>query len=324
MTYFIRRVLQSIPALLILSIILFFLIRMTPGGPLAALERNPDVPREQIQMLREQMGLDKPLIVQYVLWLKGIVLHGDLGVSYKFHRPVAEMIMERIPNTLVLVGISFFLALIMAIPIGILSARKPYSFFDYLMTTFSFMGQSVPVYWLGLMMIIIFYVTLKNPLTGLPLLPVGSMHTTGKENDLLDTIVHLILPVSTLSLAWAAWYSRFLRASMLDVLHEDFVRTARAKGLVENLVVYRHAFRNAFIPLVTLIAMDMPSLFSGALFTETVFSWPGMGRLFWDAAKTRDYSVLLGVVIINASLIIFFNLLADILYGILDPRVKHK
>jgi peptide/nickel transport system permease protein len=323
LTYFIRRLLQTIPALLILSIILFSLIRLTPGGPLAYLERNPDVPREQIQLLREKMGLDKPLPIQYLRWMEGILLHGDLGMSYKFHRPVTEMIFERIPNTFLLVGISFILTLIIAIPIGILSARKPYSFFDYVATTFSFMGQSIPVYWLGLMMIIIFYMTLKNPITGLPLLPVGSMHTTGKENDFWDTAVHFILPVVTLSLAWAAWYSRFLRASMLEVFHEDYIRTARAKGLPENSVVYHHGFRNAVIPLITLIALDLPSLFAGALFTETVFSWPGMGRLFWDAAKTRDYNVLLGVVIINAVLIMFCNLFADLLYGFLDPRVKY-
>lgn len=322
--YTIRRLIQAIPAMLILSIILFFMIRLTPGGPLAALERNPKVPKETILRMREQLGLDKPLPVQYVRWLEGIVLRGDLGMSYKFRRPVAEMIGERIPNTVWLVGVSFLVTLLVAIPIGFLSARKPYSFFDYLTTTLSFMGQSVPVYWLGLIMIIIFYVTLKNPFTGMPLLPVGGIHTTGKENDLLDTAVHFILPVVTLSLAWAAWYSRFLRASMLEVLHEDYIRTARAKGLKENIIVYRHGFRNAVIPLITLIAMDMPSLFSGALFTETVFSWPGMGRLFWDAAKTRDYPVLLGVVLINAGLIIFFNLLADVLYGFLDPRVKYE
>jgi peptide/nickel transport system permease protein len=323
MTYLFRRLLQAIPTLLIISIALFFLIRLTPGGPLAALERNPKVPKEIIARMREQLGLDKPLPVQYFYWMEGILVRGDLGLSYKFRRPVTEMIAERIPNTVSLVGISFLVTLMVAIPIGVISARRPYSFFDYLATTISFIGQSVPVFWLGLLAIIIFYISLQNPLTGKPLLPVGGMHTTGQENNLLDTAVHFILPVGTLSLAWAAWYSRFLRASMLDVMHEDYIRTARAKGLKENLVVYRHGFRNAIIPLITLIAMDMPSLFSGALFTETIFSWPGMGRLFWEAAKTRDYPVLLGVVIINAGLIVVFNLIADILYGFLDPRVKY-
>jgi len=323
MTYIIRRLLQAIPSLLIISVILFFLIRLTPGGPLGALERNPQVTPEAIENMREQLGLDKPLPIQYLSWIKGMLLRGDLGMSYIHYRPVTEMIGERIPNTFWLVGISFLVTLLVAIPIGVISAIKPYSFFDYAATSLSFMGQSVPVFWLGLLMILIFYVTLKNPMTGLPLLPAGGMHTTGQENNLLDTAVHLILPVATLSLVWIAWYSRFLRASMLDILHEDYIRTARAKGLRENTVIYRHAFRNGIIPIITLIAMDLPSFFSGALFTETIFSWPGMGRLFWDAAKTRDYPVLLGVVIINAGLIVIFNLVADILYGFLDPRVKY-
>ncbi len=249
---------------------------------------------------------------------------GDLGQSIKFHRPVNEMIAERIPNTLTLVGASFHLTLIVAIPIGMLSARKPYSLFDYAMTTVTFIGQSIPVYWLGLGLIVVFYVTLKNPASGVPFFPVGGMNTRGKEGELLDTLWHLVLPVTALSLGWIAWYSRFLRSSMMDVLHEDFVRTAKAKGASENAVYYKHALQNAILPLVTLIALDLPSLFAGALFVETIFSWPGMGRLFWDAAKGRDYPVLLGVVMITAVLIIFCNILADLAYGWLDPRVKYE
>jgi peptide/nickel transport system permease protein len=251
------------------------------------------------------------------------VLTGNLGNSIKFRRPVNEMIAERIPNTLLLVGVSFLLTLLIAIPIGVLSARKPYSLFDYLMTTITFIGQSIPVYWLGLGLIVIFYITIKNPLTGEPFLPVGGMNTHGKS-DLLDTLWHLVLPVTALSLGWIAWYSRFLRSSMMDVLHEDYVRTAKAKGAKENVVYYRHALRNAILPLVTLIALDLPSLFAGALFVETIFSWPGMGRLFWDAAKGRDYPVLLGVVMITAVLIIVCNILADLAYGWLNPQVKYE
>jgi peptide/nickel transport system permease protein len=322
-TYALRRILQTVPILFIISILLFLMVRAAPGGPLTAARRNPNITEAQLQKLEEQLGLNRPLPVQYAEWM-GKMLRGDMGQSIKFRRPVAEMIGERIPNTLLLVGISFLVTLLIALPVGILSARKPYSFFDYFATTITFMGQSLPVYWLGLGLILIFYVTLKNPFNGNPLFPGGGMNTIGKEGDLLDTLWHLALPVAALSLGWAAWYSRFLRSSMLDVLHEDYIRTARAKGVVDRLVYYKHALRNAILPLVTLIALDLPSLFAGALFVETIFSWPGMGRLFWDAARGRDYPVLLGVVMITAVLIIGANILADLAYGLLDPQVKYE
>jgi peptide/nickel transport system permease protein len=321
-TYALRRILQTIPILFIISVLLFFMVRAAPGGPLTAARRNPNITPEQIAKLEAKLGLDQPLPVQYAKWI-GDMLQGDLGESIKFRRPVAEMIAERIPNTLLLVGISFLLTLLIAIPVGVLSARKPYSAFDYSMTTITFMGQSLPVYWLGLGLILIFYVSIKNPTTGGPLFPGGGMNTIGKEGDLTDTLWHLVLPVVALSLGWVAWYSRFLRSSLLDVLHEDYIRTARAKGLRDGTVHYKHALRNAILPLVTLIALDLPSVFAGALFVETIFSWPGMGRLFWDAARGRDYPVLLGVVMITAVLIIICNILADLAYGILDPQVKY-
>jgi len=321
-TYALRRILQTIPILFIISVLLFFMVRAAPGGPLTAARRNPNITPEQIAKLEAKLGLDQPLPVQYAKWM-GDMLQGDLGQSIKFRRPVAEMIAERIPNTLLLVGVSFFVTLLIAIPVGVLSARKPYSAFDYSMTTITFMGQSLPVYWLGLGLILIFYVSIKNPTTGGPLFPGGGMNTIGKEGDLMDTLWHLVLPVIALSLGWIAWYSRFLRSSMLDVLHEDYIRTARAKGLHDGLVHYKHGLRNAILPLVTLIALDLPSVFAGALFVETIFSWPGMGRLFWDAARGRDYPVLLGVVMITAVLIIVCNILADLAYGMLDPQVKY-
>lgn len=321
-TYALRRIVQTIPILFIISVLLFFMVRAAPGGPLTAARRNPNITPEQIAKLEAKLGLDQPLPVQYAKWM-GDMLQGDLGESIKFRRPVAVMIAERIPNTLLLVGVSFFVTLLIAIPVGVLSARKPYSAFDYSMTTITFMGQSLPVYWLGLGLILIFYVSIKNPTTGGPLFPGGGMNTIGKEGDLIDTLWHLVLPVIALSLGWVAWYSRFLRSSMLDVLHEDYIRTARAKGLHDGLVHYKHALRNAILPLVTLIALDLPSVFAGALFVETIFSWPGMGRLFWDAARGRDYPVLLGVVMITAVLIIVCNILADLAYGILDPQVKY-
>jgi peptide/nickel transport system permease protein len=320
--YALRRVFQAVPILFILSILLFAMVRAAPGGPLSTAYRNPNVTREQIEILKKQLGLDRPLPVQYVSWL-GDMLRGDMGESIKFRRPVSDMIAERIPNTLILVGVSFLVTLIIALPVGILSARKPYSIFDYTATTLTFIGQSVPVYWLGLALILVFYVAIVNPATGKPLFPAGGMRTIGGENNLLDLAWHLVLPVTALSASWAAWYSRFLRSSLMDVLHEDYVRTARAKGASDRMVYYKHALRNAVLPLVTLIGLDLPSLFAGALFIETIFAWPGMGRLFWDAARGRDYPVLLAVVMIDAVIIIFCNILADLFYGILDPRVKY-
>src|SRR3990172_1829399 len=272
-TYALRRILQTIPILLIISILLFFMVRASPGGPLTAARRNPNITLEQIEALEEKLGLNDPLPVQYARWMRDMLL-GNMGQSIKFHRPVSEMIGERIPNTLFLVGIAFLVTLALAIPIGVWSARRPYSLFDYFMTTVTFIGQSIPVYWLGLGLIVIFYVTLKNPFTGDPFFPVGGMNTYGREGNLLDTLWHLVLPVTALSLGWIAWYSRFLRSSMLDVLHEDYVRTARAKGVKDRMVYYKHALRNAILPLVTLIALDLPSLFAGALFVETIFSCP--------------------------------------------------
>jgi len=320
--YALRRVLQSIPIIFILSILLFALVRSAPGGPLSTAYRNPNVTKEQIEILKKQLGLDQPLPVQYVRWL-GDMLRGEMGDSIKFRRPVSEMIAERIPNTLILVGVSFLVALIIALPVGIISARKPYSLFDYTATSLTFIGQSVPVYWLGLGLILIFYVAIQNPVTGKPLFPAGGMRTIGGENSFSDLAWHLVLPVVALSASWAAWYSRFLRSSLLDIQHEDYIRTARAKGASDRTVYYKHALRNAILPLITLIALDLPSLFAGALFIETIFSWPGMGRLFWDAARGRDYPVLLAVLMIDAVLIIICNILADLFYGVLDPRVKY-
>ena len=322
-TYITRRILQAIPIMLMLSVFLFGVVRLMPGGPLAQAERNPNVTPEQLAALRVRLGLDQPLPVQYVKWIQAFVLEGDWGYSIKFRRPVADMIAERLPATLLLFGVGFLVTLLIAIPIGVYSAIKPYSFFDNLITTLSFAGQSVPVYWLGLLLIVVFYLLIKNPFSSGPLFPAGGMYTIGKEGDVLDLLWHLVLPIIAVSASWIAWYSRFLRSSMRDVLNEDYMRTARAKGLPIRLVHFRHGLRNALLPLVTMMALDLPSVFGGAVFIETIFSWPGMGRLFWDAARGRDYPVLLAVVMVQAALILAFNLLADILYGFLDPRIRY-
>ncbi|MFN3981006.1 MAG: ABC transporter permease [Caldilinea sp.] len=322
-TYFLRRLLHAIPLLFVLSIVLFLVVRSAPGGPLAQAERNPNITAEQREQLRARLGLDQPLHVQYITWISSVA-QGDLGRSIKTNRPVAEMIGERVANTLLLVGTAFILTVLIAIPLGALSALRQYSWFDYLVTTLSFAGQSVPVYWLGLVAILIFYVWLDNPFTGGPLLPAGGMYTLGGSKTLADLIWHMILPVAVLCSAWVAWYSRFFRASMLETLNADYVRTAIAKGLPRRRVVYSHAGRNAVIPLITMIALDLPSVFAGALFIETIFSWPGMGRLFWEAARGRDYPVLMAIIMINAVLIVIANLIADMLYARLDPRVRYE
>jgi peptide/nickel transport system permease protein len=222
-------------------------------------------------------------------------------------------------------SITMLLAVLIAVPVGIISAIRQYSAFDITVTTFSFAGQAIPEFWLGLILILIFYAWLKNPITGEPLLPPGGMTSTGSTGfDLGDRVIHLILPVLTGALGWVAWYSRFLRSSMLEVIHQDYIRTARAKGLPNWSVLYKHALRNALIPLITLLALDLPYIFGGAVFVEILFAWPGMGRLYYQAALSRDYPVLLAILIIGASFIILSNLLADIVYAYLDPRIRYE
>jgi peptide/nickel transport system permease protein len=322
-TYILRRLLQAIPIMLLLSIFLFGIVRLMPGGPLAQAERNPNVTPQQLAAMRVRLGLDQPLPIQYAKWIRAFVFEGDWGYSIKFRRPVADMIAERVPATLLLFGVGFVIMLIFAIPIGVYSAIKPYSLFDNIITTFSFAGQSVPVYWLGLVLIVIFYLNIQNPFGEGPMFPAGGMYTVGQEGSLPNLLWHLVLPIAAMTFSWIAWYSRFLRSSMRDTLNEDYIRTARAKGLSLRTVHFRHALRNALLPLVTLIALDLPTVFGGAVFIETIFAWPGMGRLFWDAARGRDYPILLAVMMIYAALTLLFNLIADIFYGFLDPRIRY-
>ncbi len=320
--HILRRSLQAIPLLLFISMVVFALVQMAPGGPLARFENDPTVSEIDMQNIRRRLGLDDPLPVRYAKWLASI-LTGDLGESYVTHQPVQEMIAERLPNTLRLMVIAFAVTLLLAVPIGILSALRQYSLFDHAMTSIAFAGQSIPIFWFGLVLILVFYVTVENPQTGGPLFPSGGLYSLDKQGDFWDGLWHLVLPVTMLSLAWVSWYTRFVRSSMLEVIHQDYIRTARAKGLREFLVNFRHAFPNATIPVVTLIALDIPTLFAGAIYTETIFSWPGMGRLFFQSALRRDYPVLMAIIMITAVLIVISNLLVDIVYAYLDPRVRY-
>jgi peptide/nickel transport system permease protein len=320
--YILRRLLQFIPLLFLISVLLFALLQIIPGGSLAAYANNPNISSADLARLEQQLGVDDPLPVKYVRWL-GNVLRGDWGNSIYTQRPALQEIGDRLPNTIYLMGIAFIVALLIAIPIGLIAALRPYSIFDTLTTTIAFAGQSIPIFWFGLLLIIVFHATLTNPLTGEPLLPGGGIYTLGAPFALSDWLAHLILPVAMLALYQTAQITRFMRASTLDVIHQDFVRTARAKGLPERAVVLRHAFKNAALPLVTILALDLPSLFNGAVFTETIFSWPGMGRLFITSASQFDYPVLMAILMINATLILFFNLVADVAYAIIDPRIRY-
>ncbi len=343
--YIIRRLLQAIPMLFFISIILFALVNIAPGGPLAGHSRSRRMDKEKVETMKRLFGLDKPLPVQYVIWLIGNdwmqvdedgdgildgygtrrgILRGDFGFSFRNREPVISEIADRLPNTIYLMVVTLITVAIVAIPIGVLSAIKQYSAFDIFATTLSFMGQAIPEFWLGLILILVFYVTLDNPLTGESLFPSGGMYTIGTEFSFWDRIHHLILPVIMGMVGWVAWYSRFLRSSMLEVINQDYIRTARAKGQSERKVLYKHALKNALIPLVTMFALDFPYIFAGSLYVELLFTWPGMGRLFYDAATYRDYPILLAVLIIGAGIIIISNLLADIAYAYLDPRIRYE
>ncbi len=321
--YVVRRLIVAVPLLLVISMIVFGLLQAAPGGPMGAYVRRGNFSEEDLQRLEERLGLNAPAYVQYGKWL-GRVVTLDFGQSISERRPVSQSIRDRLPNTLYLMATAWIVTVLIAIPIGVITAIRQYSWFDHLITGLTFVGQSVPIFWLGLILILVFYIWLDNPFGSGPLLPAGGMYTLGKDFSLWDRITHLILPVTMLAASWVAWYTRFLRASMLEVIHQDYIRTARAKGLREQVVIMRHAFRNAAIPLVTLMALDLPLIFSGALFTEVIFAWPGMGRLFFTAADRRDYPLLMAIIMITATLIVLSNLLADILYAWLDPRIRYR
>jgi peptide/nickel transport system permease protein len=313
--YILRRLLQALPLLLGISIASFAIMKAVPGGPLAAYESSPDITDEDLRRLEHAFGLDQPLPVQYLNWL-GKFLAGDWGYSFISHQPVLALIGERLPNTIYLMGTVFVTVLLLAIPIGVLTAVKQYSWLDHLVTGSTFAFLSTPTFWLGLLLIILFGLQLRW-------LPLGGMSTPGAPFDLGDRLRHLILPVATISLVQLGSHVRYLRASMLETIHQDYMRTARAKGLPEQVVVLRHALKNAAIPLVTVVALDIPELFVGALVTEQIFGWPGMGRLFWDAATRADYPILMGILAVSSTLIVLANLLADVAYGYLDPRIRY-
>ncbi|MDQ2832129.1 MAG: ABC transporter permease [Chloroflexota bacterium] len=315
--YTIRRSILALPLLLGIAAISFLFMQLAPGGPLTILAHNPHMTQAQLNNIKANLGLDKPGIVQFALWLGGL-LHGDWGYSYVDGRPVLQVILERLPATMELMGAAFVIAFALAIPIGLLAALRQYSLFDYATTFFSFFALSMPVFWFGLMLQLFFAVRLG-------VLPsAGQYDSAANTVTLGDSLRHLILPALTLGITSIAGWSRYMRSSLLEVIHQDYIRTARAKGLPGRLIVLKHAVRNALIPLLTVIALDVPGYFVGAVVTETVFSWPGMGRLFVSSLEQRDYPVQMGLLVISAVLIIIGNLIADLAYGWLDPRVTYS
>jgi peptide/nickel transport system permease protein len=318
--YVLRRLLQAIPLLFLISLMSFMLIRMS-GDPMSMYAQSSSLTQEDRERIIKEHGWDQPKIVQYVYWLRDIV-RGDLGSSLYTYQPVTRMIWEKLPNTMILMGTVFIVTIAVSIPLAIISALRQYSALDYLVTGASFLAFALPTFWLGLVCIMIFAVKFKE--WGLPYMPAGGMYDLVEGPSLLGLLKHLVMPAFVLSIVSMAAYIRYLRASMIEVLHDDFIRTARAKGLPEGTVTWRHAFRNALIPLVTLITMNIPLIFSGALITEQVFAWPGMGRLFVDHANRGDYPVLMGLILTVSVLVIVFNLVADIAYAAIDPRIRFQ
>lgn len=302
-----------------LSILMFTLLVYTPGDPVELLAASdPEIRPEDIKMLRKYYGLDDPPYIRYFKWMRTIV-KGDFGYSRTYSVPVIDLMGQRLVNTLWLVGTSFLIAFAAGIAIGIYSALRQYSVADYGVTIFSFIGLAMPNFWQGIVMILIFAVWL-------PLFPAGGMITPGVGAGwpmFLDRLWHLVLPASVLATSGMATWTRFMRSSMLEVIRQDYVRTARAKGLAEGKVINKHALRNALLPIITLIALSIPGVLNGAVLTETVFSWPGMGLLLFQAILGHDFNVAMAVLLFLALITVLFNLLADVAYAIVDPRIRY-
>jgi peptide/nickel transport system permease protein len=308
-----RRVLQLIPILFIVTSIVFFVTRVVPGNP-AAVILGPQASVEAIAKLTEELGLNKPLLVQYKEYLLQI-LRLDFGRSYSYNEPVIRLIAERFPNTLILSLTSLMLAMLFGIPAGILSAVKQYSLWDYLVMAITLVGISIPIFWMGLMVVLLFSVTLNV----LPSIGMGSM-----SKGLWDVVSHLLLPSICLATIPAANFARITRSSMLDVVKNDYIKSIRARGIRETFVIFKHALKNAFPPIVTVVGIQTSSLLSGAILTETIFSWPGIGKLIVSAIGNRDYALIQSSVLFIAFIYVFINLIVDIIYIYINPKISFE
>jgi peptide/nickel transport system permease protein len=312
--YILRRLLQAIPMLVGISFAAFVLMRLAPGGPMAIYAQNPNMSEADMRRIEHILGLDQPVHIQYLKWAAGMAT-GNMGYSYRTGRSVGEVIRERVPATVQLMAFAYLIAIVLGITTGIVSAIRRHSIFDYCATTGAMVGLSVPTFWFGLMVIIVFGAILRW-------IPSGGIATLGAPFSLYDRFIHLIGPASVLGLWMTATWSRYTRSSVLEVIGQDYIRTARAKGLRSRAILLRHTLRNALIPLITLAGLEFRNLFGGALVTETVFSWPGIGRLYLDSLNYQDYSVILGLLLMTSVLVLVGSLLADILYAVVDPRIR--
>lgn len=313
--FLLRRLGQAVLLLLIVSMIGFAILHLAPGGPLSQFAAGGEMTQADLDRLAEQLGLNRPLPVQYAEWLWRM-LRGDWGVSYRDQQPVLHIIASHLGATLELMLSSTLLAMLLGAWIGILGAIRRYSLFDSLATVGAMIALSIPTFWFGLVIIYVFSV-------GLGWLPSGNRFTIG-DGSFLNRIHHLIGPCIVLALVSTAVWSRYMRSSMLEVINQDYIRTARAKGVPERQILLRHAFRNALLPMITITGLHVPTLLSGALVTETVFTWPGMGRLFLDSISYRDYPTVMGILMFTAVLVLLGSLIADLLYGVADPRIARS
>jgi len=315
-SYLARRLVQAVVILFIITILCFILTRLS-SDPMAQYANRPGLTEADRETIRKSLGLDQPVPVQYFKWI-GLALQGDLGNSFFSKQPVLLMIQQRLPMTLILMVTAEVFIIITSLILGLVAALKQYSFIDNLITSLSFVAYSMPIFFIALGCIMIFAVKFK--LWGLPYLPTGA--DIWNPKDPIEMARHLVLPVFCLVAIQTAGYSRFLRSSILEVLSLDYIRTARAKGLPTRTVLFKHALRNAVLPFVTIIGLDIPFLLGGALVTESVFSWPGMGRLFWEYAQRGDYPVVLGVLLLTSSAVVFVTIIVDLIYTVVDPRIR--
>jgi len=313
--YLIRRLLQAIPTLWAVSIVMFGIIHLAPGGPMAIYAMDPNVDQAELDRIEERLGLNDPLPIQYAKWLKGM-LTGDWGLSYKFGRKVTAVLGERIWPSIQLVAASLIIALVFSIPLGVLTALYRNRFVQYVSNAVAMLGVSIPTFWLGMVILLFFSVRIR-------VIPSGGMMSIGVEGfDLGDRLYHLLPPAAVLATLHVAGWSRYVRSSMLEVIGQDYIRTARSKGLTEQMVVYRHALKNALLPLITLVGLQGGRLIGGAMITEVVFAWPGMGRLLAESLSGRDYPVLMASFMLMSLLVVWGNLVADLGYGFVDPRIR--
>jgi len=314
--FVLRRLLQAVPTFFGITLLSFVVLRLAPGDPVSLMVAGAqNLSAQDMADMRAAYGLDQPLPVQYLSWLAHLV-QGDFGRSFQYKRPVTDMIQAALPNTLELAGLALIATMLLGVPLGLLAARYRGSWLDRTIRIVGVAGHAVPEFWFGLMFILILSVQFR-------LFPVGGMLTVGKDSlDLPDRLAHLVGPLLTLSLAGIANYSRYMRTETLEVLSQDFVRTARAKGLEENIVLFVHTLRNALLPLVTAVGSQVAFLLSGSIVIEQVFAWPGMGRLTFDAARSKDYPIIMAVVVISSTILLLSYIARDVAYGMVDPRVR--